>query len=215
IIDWHTHNAENHTQEAVEFFSEMAVRYGEYNNVIYEIYNEPLNPARDSDRTWGDVIKPYAEQVIAAIRANDPDNLIIVGTPNSSQDVDVGGRIPITAVNNRADILHFYANTLFCDQRDDWGLIPKAEADLNSGIALFVTEWGTVEGLGDGGVNHESTRQWMDFLRQNNISHANWSLHDKEEGASALNPGASATGGWSDADLTESGRLVRDIIMGW
>ena len=40
----------------------------------------------------------------------------------------------------------------------------------------------------------------------------NWSVHDKDEGASVLRPGASTQGGWSDFDLTESGRFVRDII---
>ncbi len=210
IIDWHTHHAEDFTEEAVAFFSEMSARYGDFNNVIYEIYNEPLRVS------WSGVIKPYAERVISAIRANDPDNLIIVGTPNWSQDVDVASQDPITGWNNIAYTLHFYANTHYAwKPAEEGGLIPKAQTALNNGIALFVTEWGSVEASGDGGVNYDSTNQWMDFLRSNNISHANWALNDKVEGASALTPGASATGGWNDGNLTESGRQVRDLIKGW
>ena len=43
IIDWHSHNAEDHVDEANIFFHEMAQTYGEYENIIYEIYNEPLD----------------------------------------------------------------------------------------------------------------------------------------------------------------------------
>jgi hypothetical protein len=55
----------------------------------------------------------------------------------------------------------------------------------------------------------------MTFLADNNISHANWALNDKVEGASALKPGTSTTGNWTDDDLTESGLLVKDIIENW
>ena len=43
IIDWHSHDAHNEEMEAKAFFAEMAQLYGEYPNVIYEVYNEPLN----------------------------------------------------------------------------------------------------------------------------------------------------------------------------
>lgn len=202
IIDWHTHHAEEHTLDAVEFFTEMATKYGEYNNVIYEIYNEPIY----SD--WGSVIKPYAQTVIQAIRAVDPDNLIIVGTPMWSQDVDVASQNPISGTNI-AYTLHFYAGTHTQFLRD------KAATAMANGAALFVTEWGTVNADGDGGVAHGEVDNWMRFLKENNISHANWSLCDKAEGSAALVPGASPNGGWSDADLTESGKKAKSIIQSW
>ncbi len=204
IIDWHAHEAQDFTNEAVEFFSEMSALYGEYDNVIYEIYNEPLAVS------WSGVIKPYAETVIRAIRQNDPDNLIIVGTPNWSQDVDAAAADPITISSNIAYTLHFYAANVYHRQLRD-----KASAALSQGIPLFVTEWGTVDASGDGGVDEAETRTWMTFMKNNNISHANWSLNDKAEGASALVPGASVNGGWSDGELTPSGRLVKEIIQNW
>ena len=81
IIDWHSHHAEDNTNEAALFFQEMANLYGEYDNVIYELYNEPL------DISWSNIIKPYAISIIATIRSIDPDNLIVVGTPEWSQRV--------------------------------------------------------------------------------------------------------------------------------
>ncbi|MBQ4796798.1 cellulase family glycosylhydrolase, partial [Pectobacterium versatile] len=104
IIDWHSHSAENNRSEAIRFFQDMARKYGNKPNVIYEIYNEPLQVS------WSNTIKPYAEAVISAIRAIDPDNLIIVGTPSWSQNVDEASRDPING-KNIAYTLHFYAGT--------------------------------------------------------------------------------------------------------
>ena len=102
IIDWHSHHAEDYVLEAVSFFQEMAELYGENDNIIYEIYNEPL------DVSWSDVIKPYAIQVINAIRDIDSDNLIVVGTPEWSQRVDLAALDPIEGFQNIAYTLHFY-----------------------------------------------------------------------------------------------------------
>ncbi|BBM02626.1 carbohydrate-binding protein [Microbulbifer sp. GL-2] len=204
IIDWHSHYAHTHDwNQAIQFFKRMASDYGHTNNVIYEIYNEPKQVS------WSHDIKPYAESIIGAIRSIDPDNLIIVGTPTWSQDVDQASYDPIQGYANIAYTLHFYAGTHGQYLRD------KAQTALNNGIALFATEWGTVNADGDGGVNYGETDRWMSFLKTNNISHANWSINDKVEGASALVPGASANGGWPISNLTESGNKVRDIIRSW
>ena len=212
IIDWHSHNAHDYKVEAIAFFEEMATKYGANHNVIYEIFNEPLNQytgKTTSALVWSDIIKPYAVDVIAAIRAIDPDNLIIVGTPTWSQDVDVAANSPITGYDNIAYTLHFYAATHKQFLRN------KATTAMNKGIALFVTEWGSVDASGDGDVDAVETATWLDFLKTNNISHANWALNDKDEGASALLPNSSATGNWNDADLTTSGILVKDAIKNW
>ena len=55
----------------------------------------------------------------------------------------------------------------------------------------------------------------MAFLKTNHISNVNWSITDKAEGAAALVPGASATGGWAEAQLTASGVHVRTIVRNW
>ncbi|MGO1297628.1 MAG: cellulase family glycosylhydrolase [Vibrio sp.] len=202
IIDFHSHHAEDHQQEAIEFFKQMAQKYGDTNNVIYEIYNEPLQVS------WSGVIKPYAEAVIAEIRAIDPDNLIVVGTPNWSQNVDDASRDPINDVNV-AYALHFYAGTHRQYFRS------KAVTALNNGAPLMVTEWGTVNADGDGTVAAQSVEEWVDFMKTNNITNVNWAVSDKDEGASIIKPGVSPTGNWSDSDLTASGRYVRNIVRNW
>ncbi len=197
--DWHSHHAEDNTGEAVNFFQEMATLYGEYDNVIYEIYNEPL------DISWSNILKPYALSVISAIRAIDPDNLIVVGTPEWSQRVDLAAADPITEFSHIAYTLHFY--TIYHHQ---W-LRDRASAAMEDGIALFVTEWGLI---GYSLVDPEAS-EWMAWCFDNKISHCNWAVNDKEEEWSILVPGASTTGGWSDDDLTDSGKLARSIIVNW
>ena len=194
IVDWHSHHAEDNTAAAVEFFNRISADYGHLDNVIYEIYNEPINSS------WA-TIKSYAEQVIPAIRQNDPDNLIIVGTPFYSQRVDEASLNPITSYGNIAYTLHFYAGTHFDDLRNN------ARTAMNNGIALFSTEWGTVSASGDGAVNSVNTDAWMSFLLDNGISHANWAVNDKAEGASLFNPGGSS--------LTASGNKVFSIVNNW
>jgi endoglucanase len=203
IIDWHDHRAHLHTAKAVGFFQEMARQYGRQPNVIYEIWNEPMQ-----DVTWSGDVKPYAEKVIAAIRAIDPENLIVVGSPHWSQDVDVAAADPIKAPNV-AYSLHFYAGT-----HKQW-LRDKALAALNKGVPLFVTEWGTCNADGAGPVDEKETAAWMDFMRQWQLSHCNWAVSDKAETASNLVPGAASTGGWQETELTPSGRLVRGWLRAW
>lgn len=201
IIDYHAHRAEDSRAQAIEFFREMASIYGGFNNVIYEIYNEPVNTS------WP-VIKDYAEDVIAAIRSVDPDNLVIVGTRFFSQEVEEAADDPIND-NNVAYTLHFYAASHGQDLRD------KAVRAMNKGIALFVTEWGTTDASGQGAPNAGATQAWMDFLRANNISHCNWSIADLAQGSAGLVRGASPAGGWSNAQLSQSGQLVKNIIQSW
>jgi endoglucanase len=202
IIDWHTHHAEWNTPDAIAFFTEMAQTYGHLPNVMYEIYNEPLSVS------WSGVIKPYAIQVIDAIRAVDPDNIIIVGTPTWSADVDQAANDPINR-SNIAYTVHFYAASHGQANRD------KCQYALNKGIAVVITEWGTVNADGTGAVNVAETNAWIALMKQNNLTSCNWSVNDKNEGASAITLGASTTGGWPDNNITWSGSVVKAFLKSY
>lgn len=188
IIDWHSHGAHSNAQAAKDFFSRMAQEYGSYDNVIFEVYNEPTMIA------WS-TVKGYAEQVIPVIRQHS-DNLIIVGTPTWSQDVDAAANDPINA-KNIAYALHFYAGTHFQALRD------KANYAMGKGVALFVTEWGSVNSDGDGGINQGSTQEWLSWMDSNKLSWCNWAINDKAEGSSIFNLGGS---------LTATGNYMKDIL---
>ncbi len=200
IIDWHTHEAERYQDEAIAFFENMADLYGNNDHVIYEIYNEPIR------QSWQE-IKAYSTAVIAAIRAKDPDNLILVGSSTWSQDVDVASQDPIND-NNVAYTLHFYSGTHTQFLRD------KAQTALNNGVALFVSEWGAINADGRGNVAAAETERWMTFLKDNDISHANWSVSDKGEGSSIVDD-RQGVSGLQNNQLTDTGVFIKDIIENW
>lgn len=204
IVDWHSHDAQKHPDLAIRFFDAIARRYGRHPNIIYEIYNEPLQ-----DTDWSTAIKPYAIKVIASIRAIDPDNLIVIGTQAWSQDVDKAADDPIAGYRNIAYALHFYAGT------HKEPLRRKAEYALGKGIALMVTEWGSVDADGNGAMDKPETGRWLAFMRKHHLTHCNWALSDKQEGASQLRPGTPADGQWTDADLTAAGLYEKDIVLHW
>lgn len=206
IIDWHDHNATQHTADAVAFFDEMSRLHGKNPHVIFELFNEPLKIP------WSD-IKSYAQTVIATIRKNS-DNLILVGTPNWSQDVDAAAASPVSDANT-AYVLHFYAGTHGASLRG------KADAAMNKGVALFISEWGT--SVANGGTTGEppvsdnkvwtsESDTWLAWAKQNNLSWANWSVADKNESSAALKPGAPSNGGWNDGNLSPAGIYVKGKI---
>ena len=217
IIDWHTENAHKYQDEAVNFFTEIAFLYGNNNNIIYEIFNEPL------EISWSNTIKPYAEKVITAIRKLDPDNLIIVGTPTWSQRVDLAAADPITISKNIAYTLHFY--TVFHKKE----LRDVATAALNKGLPIFVTEWGPIGYT----QNDPEADIWMEWCQANMISHCAWAVNDKLEEWSIIKPGTYNKNNmysyeglapalsirsktfWSDSSLTETGKLERKYIRSW
>ncbi|OKP95466.1 cellulase family glycosylhydrolase [Paenibacillus sp. P46E] len=203
IIDWHVLGEKDpniYKQQAKGFFTEMANLYKDYPNVIYEIANEPNGYA-----TWNGHIKPYAEEMIPVIRSIDNNAIIIVGTGTWSQDVHDAANNPI-AQSNIMYTTHFYAGTHGAWLRD------RIDYARSKGIAVFVTEWGTSDASGDGGPFLAESKVWTDFMKDRKLSWTNWSLCDKTEASAALAPGASPYGGWSDGQLTASGKFVRDQI---
>ena len=195
IVDWHAHRP--YPDEATRFLTAIARKYGHLPNLIYEPFNEPLRDGVD----WSRDVKPYHEGVIRAIRAIDPDNLIVVGSPSWSQDVDIAARDPL-AFDNIAYTLHYYAAT----HKDE--LRAKADAARTAGLALLVTEFGTVEATGNGPIDHESSEAWWRWAEANDVGWLAWSIGDRDESSAALRPGAPPSG-WTDAELTENGRLLR------
>ena len=204
IIDWHILNDGNpqkHQSEAIAFFSEMAAKYKNQSNVIFELCNEP-----NGGVSWAGNIKPYCEAVVKAIRGKGAKNLIICGTGTWSQDIHqvIGNRL---SDNNCAYTLHFYANT-----HTDW-LRQRLEQCYNSGLPVLVTEFGTCDASGNGGFNESQTRQWYSLLAKLKVGWFNWSAASKNETASAFKPGtnlASISAG--ESQLTESGRLIRNLF---
>jgi endoglucanase len=197
IIDWHDHTAHNHLSQARAFFEKMATRYGRVPNVLYEIYNEPQQVS------WTGVVKPYAQQITNAIRAIDPDNIVLVSTPQWCQRPEDAAASPISG-SNLMYTLHFYAAS-----HGQW-LRDSADRARAQGIPIFVTEWGASDATGgaNGSLDLNAAQQWIDWMKARKISWAAWNLADKEETTSILVPGARPDGHWIEADFKGHGPYV-------
>lgn len=200
IVDWHVLNDQDpnvHKEDAVSFFREISSLYKDHTNILYEICNEPNGYA-----TW-DSVKSYANEVIPVIRENDADAVILVGTPSWSQNIDQAAESPLE-FDNVMYTLHFYAATHTDSLRS------RLETCADSGLPVFVSEFGMCDASGNGGNDFDQADRWMELLDKYQISFLCWNLANKAETSSVLQSGCEKTSDWTEEDLSESGRWIRE-----
>lgn len=205
IVDWHILSDGNPNQyraEAIDFFSQMSKEFSDYDNVIYEICNEP-----NGGTSWRD-IKEYAKEVIPVIRANAPDAVILVGTPNWSQYVNEAAADPITGYDNIMYTLHFYAATHKDDLRD------TMTSAIDAGLPVFVSEFGICDASGNGGIDEAQANAWVQAMDQYKVSYVAWNISNKNETSAIFKSTVEKTSGFTEEDLSDSGRWIYHILTG-
>lgn len=202
IVDWHIlsdGNPNSHKKEAKAFFKETSKELKGYNNVIYEICNEPNNGT-----SWKE-IKSYAKSVISTIRENDKKAVIVVGTPTWSQDVDQAAADPIKG-ENLMYALHFYAATHKADLRN------KMTAAINKGLPVFVTEYGICDASGNGAIDKEEANRWVQTMDEYGVSYIAWNLSNKQESSSIIKSSCSKVSGFKKSELSDEGRWLYHLL---
>jgi endoglucanase len=204
IIDWHIlsdGDPNQHKDEAIAFFNEMTAKYADHTNVLYEICNEP-----NGGTSWSS-IKSYANEVIPVIRANNPDAIILVGTPNWSQYVNEAAADPLTGYDNIMYTLHFYAATHKEDLRN------TMTAAVEAGLPVFVSEYGICDASGNGAIDEEQANLWVDTLNDYGISYVAWNISNKAETSAIFKSSCTKTSGITREDLSESGNWLYEMLM--
>lgn len=202
IVDWHIlsdGNPNSHKKEAKAFFREMSREFKGYNNVIYEICNEPNNGT-----SWKE-IKSYARSVISTIRKNDKKAVIVVGTPTWSQDVDQAAKDPIKG-DNIMYALHFYAATHKADLRN------KMTAAINKGLPVFVTEYGICDASGNGAIDKKEADRWIQTMDEYGVSYIAWNLSNKQESSSIIKSSCPKVSGFKKGELSDEGRWLYHLL---
>jgi endoglucanase len=136
IIDWHyirDYNSSAVDTSTRNFWTFMAPKYRDVPNVIYELYNEPINP--DNWSTWKTTAQPW----VNIIRAAAPNNLILIGGPRWSQNVAEAASNPFTG-GNIAYVAHIYPQHGGQSTWDAWF------GNSSSTVPYFITEWGWQQG---------------------------------------------------------------------
>ena len=204
IIDWHILSDPNpgiYQSEAEQFFDLVSEKYGDKTHVLYEICNEP------QESPFQEVIKPYAEDIIKVIRKNDADAVILVGTNTWSQDVDevIGNELDDS---NVMYTLHFYAGT----HKD--ALRKKLRTALDADVPVYISECSIVDAPGNGPVDYSSAEAWLSLIRTYGISYNAWSLCNKDESSALISPACNKVSGWTEQDLSETGKWFRNAFRG-
>jgi len=220
IVDWHSHSF--HPEEARDFFTKVATRYKGSNNVIYELFNEPVcfsfengseNPYEDlgnpeAMNAYWTALKEYAEGLIEVITSIDDSHpLILMGCPSWDQRIDLPASDPITSYDNVMYTMHFYAAT-----HGAW-LREATDRALAAGIPVFISECAGVEASGDGYLDEEAWNTYSDWATENGLSMMAWSISDKVETCSMfVHNVESSEGPWADEDIKPWGKIVKAWI---
>ncbi len=147
------------------FWSFMAPRFRDQSNVIFEVYNEPIN----SSLTWGQ-FKPYMQDWVDLIRGYAPNNLILAGSPQWDQKMGDASTNPLVGANI-VYVAHVYPN----HWKSAWN---RTQVEMASAIVpVILTEWGFRAGASStslqGTVDVYGT-QIMDWADLHGLSWTAW-----------------------------------------
>jgi endoglucanase len=133
IIDWHyVEDPTNLNSQTRAFWTDIAPKYKDYPNVIFEVFNE--NSTRMSWAKWKKIAQPW----VNLIRSYAPNNLILVGAPQYSQHLYDVPNNPIQG-RNIVYVAHIYPGL-------DKSLWDKWIFNVAARIPIFITEWGFRKG---------------------------------------------------------------------
>ncbi|MBO4804413.1 MAG: glycoside hydrolase family 5 protein [Paludibacteraceae bacterium] len=259
LIDWHTltpgnpqhpkyrNRPDSGLDLAADFFAYCSRRFKNMKHILYEVCNEPNGVDYENERyggvrwpdyqnprvTWNEHIKPYCEDMLRIIRANDPDVVVVCGTPHWSQRTqDVIGNEPTDAegrlYGNLLYAFHFYAASHNDGRHDEtavkfWDVNfmryfsegdPKdAVPCILAELPIFVTEWGTTDASGWTNFRPDLADGWLEILSGKNrgsqmVSWCNWSFSAEGGVCAALNWNSGNLEPMDERILTDSGKYV-------
>ena len=217
LISWDSAQGPAHETQARVFFERMAKQWGDNANIIYEVNYQP-----GAGLSWSNTIKPFAQNLINAIRAIDPDNLIIVGTPNHSRDVLSAAQDPISQHHNIAYAMNFIVGQPSSNSEhapgdfpDNEQLCSNASQALAAGITLMATGYQIGNTFGSGSTEAEQLAQWRFWLKSNRVSSLINLIHSEPGSADAslytndLGSNVIRSLSW---DRSEASNAVRDNV---
>lgn len=197
ITFWSSPNLTDEVTEMAKMrFNEIATRYKNIPNVIYEIANEPSAQAH----TWDDV-KKYANTIIPIIRNISADSLILCPT--------LGYGVLNYAIESRLEyenvmyVTHIYnGNKEICSD--------LSEAILN-GLPVFISEWSNRVDNSIGA--NDLTDKLLALMDRYNISSTFWMLTEStRDGSLAMVKQNMYDGTLNEDTLTDTGLYYKRFI---
>ena len=154
IIDFHnvTNYGNGGTSQAtvLNFWKYFAPKYADSSNVLFEVYNEPVNPADWNQ--WKNFIQP----VVNAIRTFAPKNIILMGSPQWSTYTNYAVSNLISG-DNIVYVFHIYPN----QGAPISTLLDSKFGNAANSIPVMITEFGWNQNAGySDGITYGTTTNW-------------------------------------------------------
>ena len=205
IIDWHVlnYNPNEDKEAAKEFFTKYVEMYKDYDNVLFEICNEPTGTpwydGSDND------LYSYCKELTGLIREGGSDAIVLCGTNQFSSEIDKVAEKPLSedGFTNVMYNCHFYA----ASHRE--AAQQKLLDALKAGTPVFISEYGICTASGDGRIDAENADKWLGICDANNVSYACWAMSNSQESAAYFKTDCEKTeGGWVEDDLRNTARYI-------
>jgi hypothetical protein len=171
IIDFHQIDDTDgdSAAEATEFWQYMAPQFADRTNVLYEPYNEPMDPSTP----WS-TFKPRAQAWVDTIRSAAPDNIIIVPSMAWCQKPGDAANSPLTG-ENLMYTMHVYPG--------NWNPTTQQQlATATAKVPVFITEWGYTLNSTDSVVGTSDPLWFSSFRTTVDGNGASWSAWVTDDG---------------------------------
>lgn len=187
IVDFHqiAELDDDSADRTIEFWTEALQHLGDFDNLIVEIYNEPINA--NADPVWNSTptecwtnVKPHLQRIVDALRL-ETNQLIIVPTPVYCRLPQGANADPLNG-NNIAYSAHIYSPKVW--EQEGFGVVVEGQSTFNyavldqinnsSNVPFVITELGFEE------KNGEFVNVVKQFVQDNpHIGYVAWVLNDR------------------------------------
>ena len=139
LVDYHAtgrYDTSDIDERLRSFWRTVAPRYADESHVLYELFNEPTEPATggiEAWRTWTE----YAEPWVSFVRERAPETPVVVGSPRWSSLTAYAAEEPFDDANV-VYAAHIYPSW----EPERW---EATFGDPALSVPVFVTEWGYVD----------------------------------------------------------------------
>lgn len=152
-----------HKAEAVEFFKYFANKYANSDIILFELANEPYAPGTD--------IVSFAKPIYAEI-ANAFENLPVIVCNGVYWYQSVTEQFTINGMPKVFSSMHMYGSEIGTR-------LTMIKDNVDSGIPMFITEWGNSTGSGDGQTYDQYAINALDYFHDAKIPASCWKFTDQ------------------------------------
>lgn len=163
IIYWSDINLNTLSSEAIDYFTQIANKYPNNEQILYEICNEPFS------NTWEE-IKNYADRVIPKIRQISENAIISIPTNNNLfNEIFLSN---LLSYNNIMYVTHIYG--------EDKNSMRSLKTAIANNIPVFISEWSNINAhITD--YNNELTDNLIYIINEYKLANSAWYFDESKK----------------------------------